>query len=417
MYCRLRAGIALIVCAAMPAGCGGSGASSPGAPPLQQTIRTGKLKLTLRVPSQQHMMSRLPRLKALYARARHSGGKKAPRFVGLAVTEIDFTLTAWNGGGSPPSGYDATVYTKPGGYTASNCTSSYYGYSCTVQFSAPAATDTYNVAAKWCSAPNTDGSCPGAATLTLISEGNFVVDVPPGGTGSAQLTLDPVVGKLAWFDNQSSPFPWANGPNAPVTQTGSYGETYACTASGGCYAPLLNNVADSTTSTPATPAYYNLTLLAEDADGDVIVPATGYGSTYNTPLYLTSAGAVDNITMSCSDAHLQILNSGATTPDPAPVPTPDLANGFTNATYAHANSPVTGQDGTSTSDLNGNTVTVAGNDASYVNFNGGSASYTSSSSATCQATDSSSLSSGSFYVGDDFANLLPAIRRRAGRRD
>lgn len=352
------------------------------------------------VPSKKAMIARIPRWKNLYA------SKREPNFVGYSVTEIDFTLTAWNGGGSPPSGYDATIYTK----SASACTRSGRGYSCKIEFAAPSATDTYNVRAKWCSAPNSDGSCPGTATLTLISEGNFTVVVPANGTADASLTLDPVVGRLSW---NASAFGWANGPNAPTLKSGQYVCGSGSSSSSGCYYPLLNDVAKSgSTSSAATPTNGALGLNVSDAAGDLVVPATGsYSSSrgvFTIPLYLTSSGSVDDISASCSDTHLQLVKSSASAPVGATVPQGDLANGFTGAAYSAMNAPGGDgiADGASATSLSGNSVTVATNDVAYVNFDGGSASYTSSSLDTCTATDSQSLASPKLYVGYDFGNVV-----------
>jgi hypothetical protein len=386
---------------------GGSvGSSSPIATqPTGPAHKTSKLKVRFSVPMQNKMASLVKGLAKVYA-------QRKPHFIGLATTEIDITLTEVNAAPPGTTIYNTVVYTEPGGIVNPGCTrNNTYGYDCFTVLTAPSATDTYNVSAKWCADPNADGSCPGAATL--ISEGNFSVVVPPGGGGNANLTLDPVVGSIDWAPVGSNYYyngleTWTNGSAAPVIS----GTGYACPG-GGCYDPLLNAAPSTTYGTPATPTWDYLFLQPEDANGDIIVPVIGRGSftNYSKPLYLTSTGAVDSISSTCVDKNgvvdpdVELINYDGSDPDASPVPVGDLVNGFTGSgSVMNAPYNIRG----ATTDLNGNPVTAQDNNTFSVNFDGGSASYDGTSVDNCQATDSSTppLHSSKYYLGYAFGTVV-----------
>lgn len=413
----LRA-IGSVLVAALLAACSGSGTtpSSQTVPTTpQHKVKLGKLSLKMAVPSKKQMASHFKHLAHVYA---GKNGGSQPAFVGAATTEIDFTLTGCGGCTTNLSQYDQAFYTRPSSGMNRACSSAWNGaLECTIVFTAPSATDTYNVTAKWCNNPNADGSCTvsGSTTLTLISEGNFTVTVPAGGVGNAQLTLDPVVGKLSWEQQFCKTACFANGTAAPALSNGSY----TCGSSGGCYDPLLNDAGTAT--------YQAITLVAEDADGDTIVPGfTDSGSSSSStpndvPVYLTAGGQLDKISIACTagssaDADVQLLKYSAPNPAPSPVAQTNLANGFTGATYTAINTPQRGKDGTAITDSIVGSVTLAGNDVAAINFDGGKTSYTTGSLDTCTATDSSSPAiTAAYNLGFAFGSVAVIDQRHAPR--
>ena len=384
-----------VLIAAMLAACSGGGGSTSSTMPAGNaptfTGKTGKLKMILHVPTKHRMAKLLPHLAKSYEQAK--SGRKG-HFIGSATTEIDFTMTA-STAATPGPAWNNTIYTG-----TSTCNTD----TCTVLFEAPAATDTYSVEAQWCSS-DTDAACPDGATLTLISKGDFTVTVPDGGTASADLTLDPVVGQLALSTDSGL----GTGSSAPTIVNGAY----SCPSGEQCYDPLLNNATPGASSSyyglAATPTYDSLNFTIEDAAGDEIVPA--FSTQYNSTILLTAAGTPDDVTLSCSGSpsDVQIVNYDAPNPDPSPVPQGDLGNGYTGSGYPAINTPMSyySEDGTSITDSLGNTVTAAGNNIYAVNFDGGSGSYTTSSLYTCQAQDSSStpIVSPTIYIGLGFGNV------------
>jgi hypothetical protein len=387
-----------LLCVAMLAACSGGGSvpssSSPSVPASHQ--RTGFIKAQVFVPRKKHQSAR-EKLKT--EQRRHAHGRK-PKFLSGNTTEIDFELLSV-GGVTATSGdrtaFDFVVYTN-----GSDCTASGGGFLCTITAAAPAGSDVYDISSRQCSQSSGTGNpCPGG-DLTVLGAAVAPIAVIFDQTVAAAFTLNPVVASIAWsavgsanYNNGSSNgvFPsslWlaSNGSNLPTyTPSGTVGQpgTYSC-AGNNCYEPAAQG----------TEIAYGVTLQAYDPSSALIIPASGGGTIYQTPLYLTSSGAPDVITWSCTDhvvsgTSLTWATGGG----------PFASNGSATGANASINSPVANPasdiDGGSTFDGNGNPVTAVGNNGTQMSWDGVDQPKLDSPD-TCTATDTES-NSAVFYVG------------------
>lgn len=296
--------LAAVLCAALMSACsaGGSGGSngltaSHGILPAAHHFQTGTIKARFHIPA--------PKKHGHPAAARLAKGRHAPHWLPASATEIDFTLLAVNGDSDNVGGcnvgqgsncFNFTIYTT--GSSAGGCTSDGNGgLTCNIAEPAPAATDTYQIAAQYCSGhTNADGSCGAPSGLGLLSQASASINVPLNGTANGNFTLDPVVAALQW--------------NASNIGVGS-GQPFA---------------------TGTLPGHPLVQIQAVDQYGDVIVGSTtSPGGSYNTALYLQPDGSVDNISWNCTDPSVQFETGGGPFSDLggfAPLSQEVLANGF-----------------------------------------------------------------------------------------
>lgn len=363
------AGVAVVLAA-----CSGGGVLPAKAPGTTPQHKLGKITARVFVPKHR-------------ARVRRHG--KGPDFLPPSVTEVDFTLTEVGGVPNTNTHYDFELDT---GGNSGDCTPSDDGWACSVTVLAPAATDLYTIVAYACEGtdarprpgrkhPRAGGSCPYYyGTLQPISEtlGSFVV--PPEGNVSAQFTLSPIVASLGWTTGTGL----GAGPNTPQLSDGSYscpGQYYNT-----CWDPILD--------VEGVPQAEPVALNAYDAQGEQIIPASGGGTTYGTPAYLTPAGDIDDVNYSCSDASLTFETGGG----PYGPGQMTVANGA----QASINTPVTSPyQGANVTSMSGVQQAAVGNNGIEMNFDG-SHPLAAGSTQTyeCTATDNEG-NTATFYAGDN----------------
>ncbi|MBV8491459.1 MAG: hypothetical protein JO199_13110 [Candidatus Eremiobacteraeota bacterium] len=357
---RYSRALGAILTAALLAACsggagGGVGSNSATLLPSSKHVGTGHIKARIHIPA-------LKTKKHAHLRA---------HWLPSSATEIDFQLTAVNGDnygigycnvGQGYNCYNFAIYT--GGSNAGGCTSDGSGgYVCNVSEPAPAATDTYQITAGYCSGKiNADGSCGAPGGLNALSMSNTTLNVPLNGNVTGNFTLNPVVANLQW--------------SASGIQVGS-GQPFATGQLAGN--PVVQ-------------------IQALDAYGDVIIGATTDPSgNYNTALYLDGNGNVDNVYWNCSDPSVSFETGGgpySPLQGYRPLSQETIANGFYPYGYdlknrhskthrPHDDGPVGinspeanpqndydgGNWGTGT-DGNGNAVAAVGNNGTEINYDG-----------------------------------------------
>jgi streptogramin lyase len=391
-----------VLCAVMLAACSGGGSvpssSSAGSSAPVSHRRTGFIKAQVFVPRKKHQSAReVEKLKT--EQRRHAHGRK-PKFLSGNTTEIDFELLSVSGvtaSSQDRTTFDFIVYTN-----GSDCTASGGGFSCTITAAAPAGSDVYDVSSRQCSQSSGTGNpCPGG-DLTLLGAAVAPIAVIFDQTVAAAFTLNPVVASIAWsavgsasYNNGSSngAFPstlWltSNGSNIPTyTPSGTVGQpgTYSC-AGNNCYEPAAQG----------TEIAYGVTLQAYDPSSALIIPASGGGTIYQTPLYLTSSGAPDVISWSCTD-HVASGTSLTWATGGGPFASNSSATGANQSINSPVANPASDIDGGSTFDGNGNPVTAVGNNGTQMSWDGVDQPVLDSPD-TCTATDTQSNGT-TFYVG------------------
>lgn len=413
---------AVLVVAVIAAACSGGGGSGSMIGIGNQHFRTGTIHAHLKLmpAAQQHAIDHAVQ-RALKAQHRKS------HYLPGSTTEIDFNLMSVGGTSVSNSPYNFSIVpgsdagctntpATPVSTPFPSTTPTPLGYSCDVSQTAPAAADQYDIIA----CTGTTSGCLTDQNAVILSESYTTINVPAGGSVSAQFSLNPVVGGFAW----SSGEPWSiNGPNAPSWDGTSYSCGYLSYGARrpdakhphypqlGCYDPILDGTASALyPGLPATPQDDSLTLNVLDPEGAIIIPASNGGTTYGLPVFLKSDGDADSIYVACTDSHVEWLTaSPANIPDPAATPglsftdTAGLANGFTGsaaaATHAQITSPVSSTAPGTSTDFNNNSVNVYGNNGAIINFDGGSSSYSADQYTDCDATDAAGNTPATFYVG------------------
>lgn len=382
-----------VLCVALLASCSGGGTvPSPGTSGMTPHRRTGFIKARVFIPRPKRQSAR--EIQVLKARQLRHG--RTPKFLSGNTTEIDFVLDSVSGvaaSSQDRAAFDFIVYT-----TGNGCTISGGGLTCTIVAQAPAGADVYGVSSQQCSQPSGVGSACPSDDLSELGETTAPISVVFDRTVAAAFTLSPIVASIAWsavgaaqYNNGSargalSTGLWlaGTGPNAPVYSGGAYG----CSNAGGCYEPVA----------PGIQAAYAVTLQAYDPSGALIVPASGGGTVYQTPVYLKNdaSGNVDGITWACTDSV-----PGGTSLTWETGGGPFASNASATAANTTMNSPVANPaadaDGGQTVDGNGSAVTAIGNNGVEMSWDGVDRPVLGSPNS-CTAIDSEG-NSASFYAG------------------
>jgi hypothetical protein len=299
-YSRLFSSILIVALAACSGGTAPTGANSAMPPSPARAFGLGRIHTRIHIP-----LKKKTRLRAIATR-----GKMRPHWLPSSATEIDFQLIAVNGSdnnigwcnvGQGSNCFNFTIYTTGSG--AGGCSSDGNGgLYCNVSEPAPAAADTYQIQAQYCTGKlNADGSCGAPDGLALLSQAQSTIQVPLNGTASGNFTLDPVVASLQWSASDigvGSGQPFATGtlPGHPIVQ-----------------------------------------IQALDDYGDVIIGATtDPNGNYNTALYLQWNGDVDTIYWNCSDPSVQFETGGGPYSNLSgftPLSAETVANGYYAGSY------------------------------------------------------------------------------------
>ncbi|MBV8489489.1 MAG: hypothetical protein JO199_03090 [Candidatus Eremiobacteraeota bacterium] len=416
-YQRLLGALLAATVAACSGNAGGTGLVPGGSTPTSN-VRHGFVRATLHVPKHRHQSAReIAYLKAQQDRHNLKRGHKRGHYIPGNTTEVDFVVNTINGVAATPadSTWNFSIFTSDPSECVGNGSQ---GWDCSVTHSAPAGVTTYYVNAYQCSQAGTTASQSCASkggTLTVLSTSYVTVSVDPNQTTLLATTLNPIVGSIEWspvaYVNVTgpaalSPTQWLSEPFGTTipTYTPSSG-VYSCGSAAQCYEPAAKGVAEA----------FGASIQVRDPSGALIIPASGGGDLYTTPVFLDGNGNVVNVDWSCVDwtatnANLRsrhvrphappTTEAGALTFEPGGGP---YANSG-QVTFAHENfnspvvNPALDADGGNTTDGKGNPVTAVGNNGTEINFDG--TDYpTVNSPDYCSVQTIGMQGSNTFYIG------------------